>query len=170
MIVVVMGVCGAGKTTVGKLIAEELGARFEEGDRYHPAANVEKMSRGEPLNDDDRWPWLHALADAMAQWRARGEHAVIACSALKDAYRRVLVDDHDDVYVVYLRGNADLIGERMAARQHHFMPTSLLPSQFATLEEPAPGPHVVVADVDRAPADTADSVLDRLRRETARPA
>ncbi|MEE8271221.1 MAG: gluconokinase [Alphaproteobacteria bacterium] len=162
MIVVVMGVCGSGKTTVGTLIAERLGACFAEGDRYHPKENIEKMSKGIPLDDDDRRPWLESIAAAIDRWRAAGEDAVIACSALKESYRRVIVGDRRGVHLVYLRGSAAQIADRMARRHHHFMPPTLLPSQFAALEEPQAADSVIVADVSSSPDEIADLVVERI--------
>ena len=159
MIVIVMGVCGTGKTTVGRLIAERIGARFEEGDRFHPKANVEKMSRGEPLDDDDRWPWLHTIGDSIDQWQSAGEDVVLACSALKQRYREIILGDRPDMRVVHLYGTQELISDRMAQRQHHFMPASLVPSQFAALEPPEPGDMVLEADVVRSPEAIADDVV-----------
>lgn len=156
MIAIVMGVCGAGKTTVGELLAQRLGARFEEGDKYHPRTNVEKMSKGTPLTDEDRWPWLESMAASIDRWQAEGTAAVIACSALKEAYRKILVGDRDGVFVLYLRGDAETLAQRMRQRRHHFMPASLLWSQLATLEEPLPSSHVVVADVRTSPAEIAE--------------
>ena len=156
MIVVVMGVCGAGKTTVGKLLADRLGARFEEGDKFHPRANVEKMSNGTPLTDEDRRPWLESIAASIDKWQAEGTTVVIACSALKESYRKILVGDRDGVYVLYLRGDTETLVARMRQRRHHFMPASLLPSQLAALEEPLPCDHVVVADVRTPPPEIAE--------------
>ena len=163
MIVVVMGVCGTGKTTIGKLIAEQLGARFEEGDRFHPQANVEKMSRGEALEDDDRWPWLESIARTIDEWQRAGVDVVLACSALKESYRRIILDGRSDAHLVFLFGDQDLIDERMSQRQHHFMPPSLLPSQFAALEPPSPGRHVIAADVARSPEAIASDVVAWIR-------
>jgi len=136
MIVVLMGVCGCGKTTVGKALAAALGCRFLDADDFHPPANVAKMASGEPLTDDDRWPWLERIAAELRQILARGEHAVLACSALKEAYRARL-RRAGDVRIVYLKGDFATIQARLAARKHEYMPPSLLPSQFAALEEPA---------------------------------
>ena len=158
MIVIVMGVCGTGKTTVGRLIAERIGARFEEGDRFHPKANVEKMSRGEPLDDEDRWPWLESIGESIDEWQRAGEDVVLACSALKERYREILLGDRPDMRLVHLHGTQDLISERMAQRQHHFMPASLVPSQFAALEPPAPDAHVFAADVVQSPEAIADEI------------
>jgi carbohydrate kinase (thermoresistant glucokinase family) len=163
MIVVVMGVCGCGKTTVGEELARRLGADFAEGDSFHPPANVEKMRGGTPLDDDDRWPWLRAIAAAIDAARAEGRHLVVACSALKQAYRDVLMGDRPDCWLVYLRGDAELITERMAARPQHFMPASLLPSQLATLEPPAPAANVIAVDIDAAPETLVAQVEQALK-------
>ena len=163
MIVVVMGVCGTGKTTIGKLIAERLGARFEEGDRFHPQANVEKMSRGEALEDDDRWPWLESISHTIDEWQQAGVDVVLACSALKERYRQVILGGRPDAHLVFLFGAQDLIDERMSQRQHHFMPPSLLPSQFAALEPPLPGKHVIAADVAKSPEAIAAEVVAWIR-------
>ena len=138
MIVLMMGVSGSGKTTTGSALAEALGWPFFDGDDFHPASNVAKMASGQPLTDDDRWPWLDAIAREMRRIDARGESAVFACSALKDAYRRRL-QSACDVRVVHLKGDAATIGARLAQRAHRYMPASLLSSQFATLEEPESG-------------------------------
>ena len=158
MIVIVMGVCGTGKTTVGRLVAERIGARFEEGDRFHPRANVEKMSRGEALDDEDRWPWLDSIGRSIDEWQRAGEDVVLACSALKARYREILLGGRPDMRLVHLFGSQALISERMAQRRHHFMPPSLVPSQFAALEPPAPGGHVFAADVIRPPEAIAADV------------
>ncbi|MFO1314814.1 MAG: gluconokinase [Burkholderiales bacterium] len=136
MILLMMGVCGCGKTTVGEALAQSLGWPFYDADDFHPPANVAKMAAGEPLTDDDRWPWLDRLADEMRAILARGGHAVLACSALKEAYRARLAQA-GDVRVVFLAGDAATIAARLAGRQHRYMPPTLLPSQFAALEEPA---------------------------------
>ena len=159
MIVIVMGVCGTGKTTVGRLIAAKMGARFEEGDKFHPTANVEKMSRGEALDDEDRWPWLHAIGRSIDDWQRAGEDVVLACSALKERYREILVGDRPDMRIVHLYGSQELISDRMAQRQHHFMPASLVPSQFAALEPPEVGDQVIAADVTKSPEEIAKEVM-----------
>ncbi len=154
-IVVVMGVTGSGKTTVGRLLAADLGWTFVEGDDFHPPANVAKMRRGEPLDDDDRAPWLEALRHRIDELVAGGESAVVACSALKQAYRAVLADDRPEVTFVYLKAPRGLIDERLRHRVGHFMPPALLASQLDTLEEPvgslivdaAPPPAAVVAAI-----------------------
>ena len=140
-----MGVSGTGKTTVGRLLAEELGWPFYEGDEFHPRANVEKMSRGLALSDEDRAPWLAALHDLLQDLTRKNESAVLSCSALKQAYRDRLQGGAEDVRFVYLKGNFELIQERLVERDEHFMKANLLPSQFAALEEPAGLPTIDVA-------------------------
>lgn len=158
MIVIVMGVSGSGKTTVGKLLAERMGCGFSDADDFHPAANVEKMRAGIPLTDDDRWPWLKALRQAIEEWEAAGKSHVVACSALKDTYRDVL-SPKDDVVFVYLKGDAKTIASRLKARKGHYMNPTLLTSQFATLEEPD---NALVVDIVPPPATIADYIMARL--------
>jgi carbohydrate kinase (thermoresistant glucokinase family) len=135
VIVVLMGVCGCGKTTVGRALAGQLAWPFHDADGFHPPANVAKMASGVPLTDDDRWPWLDRIAAEMRAINDSGGHAVLACSALKQAYRdRIAIAG--DVRFVLLRGDHATIAARLATRQHEYMPAALLPSQFATLEEP----------------------------------
>ena len=159
MILVVMGVAGCGKTTIARMLAERLGWRFQEGDALHPPANVAKMSAGTPLTDDDRWPWLHTIAGVMDGWRAEGASGIVTCSALKRAYRDILVGGHPDVRIVHLAGEKALIAARMAARKGHFMPTALLDSQFATLEPPGAEENPIVVDIG-AEAETIVQVLE----------
>lgn len=159
MIVIVMGVSGAGKTTVGELLADRMGCGFSDADDFHPPANVEKMRAGIALTDDDRWPWLKALRQAIEDWQAAGESRVIACSALKDAYRDVL-SPRDDVVFVYLKGDTETIASRLKARKGHYMNPNLLTSQFAALEEPA---DAVVVDIAPPPAAVADEIMNRLQ-------
>jgi carbohydrate kinase (thermoresistant glucokinase family) len=138
-IIIVMGVSSSGKSTVGAALGRALHAPFLDGDRYHPPANVEKMRAGTPLTDEDRWPWLEALSAALVEAAARKGVAVGACSALRRAYRDFITKKAGEpVLFVYLDGSREVIGERMARRQHEYMPTSLLDSQFATLEVPDP--------------------------------
>ena len=132
MIVVVMGVSGAGKTTIGQALAGKLGWRFVDADDHHPGANVAKMAAGQPLDDDDRWPWLDALNAILR----REENAVLACSALKERYRQRLAEGLEPIRWIYLKGDSDLIRARLAQRRHRYMPASLLDSQFASLEPP----------------------------------
>lgn len=150
-VLVVMGVAGCGKTTIGRLIAEGRGWEFQEGDALHPPANIAKMAGGTPLTDDDRWPWLRAIAAVIDGWREAGKSGVVTCSALKRAYRDILIGSRPEVRVVYLRGDRPLIAGRMAAREGHFMPPALLDSQFATLEEPGPDERPITVDIGPMP-------------------
>lgn len=135
-VIVVMGVSGVGKTTVGQALASSIGAVFAEGDSYHPEANIEKMRHGQPLSDEDRWPWLDRLRAAIDDWLAKDRRVVLACSALKASYRERLVSDPGDVRFVHLQADRRLIGKRLAERKGHYMPSSLLDSQIDTLEPP----------------------------------
>ncbi|SEU28271.1 gluconokinase [Stigmatella erecta] len=154
MVVILMGVSGAGKTTIGRLLAHTLGWRFLEGDDFHPPANVAKMHAGVPLSDADREPWLETLRGVLAEAVARGENVVLACSALRARYRQVLSVDPAQVRWVYLQGSPALIAQRLAARKGHFMPPSLLDSQFNVLEEPEGALGVDVSQGQRAVIDT----------------
>ena len=164
IIAVVMGVSGSGKTTIGRALARELGADFLEGDEFHPQSNVAKMSRGEPLDDADRWPWLDRLADELARARSEGRSAVLACSALKRSYRDRLRRGAPDLRLVFLTGDKALILERMRTRKQHFMPPALLDSQLAVLEEPGPDESPIVIDVT-PPLEILMGRLPRLLRE-----
>ena len=164
VIAVVMGVSGSGKTTVAVLLAAALGCQFQEGDDLHPAANVEKMRGGTPLTDADRWPWLQKIAEEIDGWRARGESGVMACSALKRAYRNAIIGNRAYVTLVYLRGSHELIHRRMAARHEHFMPVALLDSQFATLQEPSPDEHPITVDVGGRPAEIVEEIVLQLEQ------
>lgn len=166
IVVVVMGVAGCGKTTVGPLLARALGGDYAEGDQFHPPANIAKMSRGEPLSDDDRMPWLVAMAAAIREWRARDRPTVLACSALKQRYRDILSGGSTEVRFLYLRGTEAVIGARLARRRNHFMPPSLLKSQFATLEEPR---DAIVADVTQEPATIVAQAVAALRATPVSP-
>ena len=162
--VVVMGVSGAGKSTVGKLIAARLDCPFRDADSFHPKVNIEKMKRGEPLTDTDRWPWLHAIADWIAQQRKAGTTGVVTCSALKRAYRDIVTDNQSpDVRLVYLKGDFDLIAARLKARKGHFMPADLLQSQFDALEEPAADEKAIVASIDATPDEIAAAIVRELK-------
>jgi gluconokinase len=156
VIVIVMGVSGCGKSTIGTLLAQRLGAEFLDGDEYHPAANVAKMATGVPLTDDDRRPWLERLN---AELRKR-QHAVLACSALKESYRGALAQGIDCRFV-HLRGSIELIRSRMTQRQHRYMPASLLESQFAALEPPA---RAIEVDIAAAPAACMQAIAAALAR------
>ncbi|HEY4166376.1 MAG TPA: gluconokinase [Reyranella sp.] len=161
-IAIMMGVSGSGKTTVAVMLAGALGVAFLEGDDLHPRSNVEKMRSGTPLTDEDRWPWLRAIAARIDQWRAEGKAGVVTCSALKRSYRDVLIGGRPEVRLVYLRGSPKLIHERIAARHEHFMPAGLLDSQFATLEEPGPDERPIVVDVGGTPEQIVAEILRRL--------
>lgn len=161
-VLVVMGVSGSGKSTIAAALAVRLHWTYEDGDWFHPPANVEKMHAGHPLTDDDRGPWLAAIAAWIDSTRAAGGHAVIACSALKRAYRNVLVGDRPDVRIVYLKGDHDLIARRMSVRHGHFMPVALLDSQFATLEEPGPDENPIVVSIDAHPRDIVEAIVAQL--------
>src|SRR5262245_56051927 len=160
MIVVLMGVSGSGKTTVGKILAQQLGWRFVDADDYHPQANVEKMHRGIPLTDEDRRPWLDALRQLVDDACERGENLVLACSALKHAYQEYLERDEPTcVHYVYLSGSEELIRQRLAERKGHFMSPGLLHSQFETLEPPD---HAVQVDITPAPEVIAAQIRQKL--------
>jgi gluconokinase len=162
-IAVVMGVSGSGKTTIAVGIASAEGWILLEGDEFHPPANIAKMKAGTPLTDEDRWPWLRAIAAKGDALRAAGESAVVACSALKRAYRKILIGDRSDTVLVYLRGSKALIAERVKARKGHFMPPALLDSQFATLEEPGADEHPVVVDIDGSAEAAIASAVRQLK-------
>jgi gluconokinase len=163
---VVMGVSGSGKTTVASKLAERLHWTFEDGDKFHPKSNVEKMSAGHPLTDEDRWPWLNAIADEIERvCRARG-HLVIACSALKRTYRDVLLRGRDDVRIVFLNGTQQLIANRLAARKGHFMPPGLLDSQFKTLEPPGPDENAIDVSIDASVDAIIDDIAGKLETTT----
>lgn len=145
MIVIVMGVVGAGKTTVGKLLAEQMGWEFADADEFHPTSNVEKIRNGIPLTDEDREPWLDLLRAKIVDWIGQGSSAVLACSALKKSYRTKL-DAGPEVHFVYLKGSGDLIASRLRARRGHFANESILASQLADLEEPADALTVEISE------------------------
>jgi carbohydrate kinase (thermoresistant glucokinase family) len=166
---VVMGVSGAGKSTVGRALAKRLGWAFAEGDALHPPQNVAKMKSGQPLTDADRAPWLAAIAHAIDAWRRQGERGVITCSALKRAYRRRIIGDYGDVRLIYLAGQPDLIAKRIVARQGHFMPASLLDSQFATLEPPGPDENPITVGIDRPMREIVESIVGVLFPAAGKP-
>ncbi|MBY0364437.1 MAG: gluconokinase [Phreatobacter sp.] len=157
-----MGVSGSGKSTVGLGLADALGWDFRDGDSFHPPANVAKMRSGAPLTDDDRWPWLDAISRHVAELEDGGGHVVIACSALKRAYRDRLRAAGARLRFIHLDGSFDLIDGRMRARRDHFMPPSLLESQFATLEAPAPDEKAVTVPIADDPEAIVATILARL--------
>jgi gluconokinase len=160
---VVMGVSGSGKSTIADRLAARLGWRYEDGDRFHPPANVAKMSAGQPLTDEDRWPWLQAIADEIDRLSAARQRAVVACSALKRAYRDILVHGRDDIRIVFLNGTQELIADRLAARKGHFMPPGLLASQFRTLEPPQPGERPITVSIDAPIEAIVDDIIRQLK-------
>jgi len=169
-VVIVMGVSGSGKSTIGSLLAGRLQWEFEDGDWFHPPANVEKMHKGVALTDEDRWPWLHSIAAWIDRTRREGGHGVIACSVLKRPYRDVLIGDRTDVRLVYLKGSEELIARRIATRHEHFMPPSLLHSQFAALEEPGPDENPITISIAPRPSEIVAQILSALKGERAGPA
>lgn len=156
-----MGVSGSGKTAVGSRLAAALGVEFVEGDEYHPATNIQKMSNGSPLNDEDRQGWLRAIAQRIRSANESGDGVVVSCSALKRAYRDLLRQEAGAVQFVFLRGAGDLIEARLRARKDHFMPASLLESQLATLEEPSAEEDVWIADIEESPDKIVASLVAR---------
>jgi len=157
-----MGVSGSGKTTVGAMLAGRLRWRFADADDFHSAENVAKMKAGVPLTDADRQPWLDAIAAQIDQWRRDGVHGVVTCSALKRSYRDVIVGTRPDVRLVHLKGERPLIADRLAARHAHFMPASLLASQFATLEEPAADERAISIWVGKPPEALVEEIVKTL--------
>ena len=161
-VIVVMGVAGSGKSTIAAELARRLGWRFAEGDAFHPAANVEKMRQGIALDDTDRWPWLDAIAAWVHETRRGGGRCVVACSALKRAYRERIAAGRDDVRFVYLQGTYDLVSRRMASREGHYMPLALLRSQYDTLEEPGTEENPIVLSVERTPEELVTRIVEAL--------
>jgi carbohydrate kinase (thermoresistant glucokinase family) len=160
MIVLVMGVSGSGKTTIGEALAQALGWRYLDADDFHPKANVEKMKAGVPLNDADRWPWLDAINKALLGFQQEGQSVVLGCSALRETYRRRLSHDLRDFRVVHLKGDFELIEKRVKARTHRYMPASLLKSQFDTLEPPD---RAIEIDVSMPVAESIRQIRKKLR-------
>lgn len=161
MIVIIFGVSGAGKTTVGKMLAQQLGWRFLEADDFHHAANINKMRGGHPLTDEDRWPWLAQLRQQIERSLAAGENAVLACSALKRAYRDLLRIS-DEIKFVFLRGGYALTEKQLRSRRQHFMNPALLQSQFDDLEEPQPGEDVLSIELGQAPEQIVQEINTNL--------
>jgi gluconokinase/6-phosphogluconolactonase len=167
-VIIVMGVAGSGKSTIGAMLAQRLGWRFEDADWFHPPANIEKMRSGQPLTDADRMPWLSGIAAWIKTMRTEGGHGVLACSALKRSYRDMLVDG-SDVRLVYLKGDRDLIARRFSLRQAHFMPASLIHSQFTTLEEPGRDERPAVVSIDAGPRAIVEAALMKLGIDAGAP-
>jgi carbohydrate kinase (thermoresistant glucokinase family) len=161
-VIIVMGVSGSGKSTIGALLANRLQWDYQDADWFHPAANVDKMHNGIPLTDEDRWPWLRAIAAWIDDARGAGRHAVIACSALKRRYRDILIGERSDVRLVYLKGTESLIARRIATRHEHFMPPSLLQSQLAALEEPGADEKTIVVSIEPPPQEIVARILSAL--------
>lgn len=163
MIVVLMGPAGSGKTTVGKLLAARLSWEFVDGDDFHPPANIDKMSHGAPLTDEDRIPWLKSIHEQMLQWRAQGRSVVLACSALKRSYRELLgvSPDAKDIKLVYLKGTSELLLERMHSRQGHYMKEQMLASQLADLEEPT-DVEALTIEVSKSPEEIVSEIREHL--------
>ena len=159
VVLVLMGVSGCGKSTVAALLAGQLDWPFEEGDALHPQANIDKMAAGEALTDDDRWPWLDSVADWIDAQLDAGRNGVITCSALKRSYRDVLNRRGSGVRFIYLAGSRETIGERIAARHGHFMPTSLLDSQLAALEPLQADEAGIVLDISKDPSELVREIL-----------
>lgn len=158
MVIIIMGVTGCGKSTIGNLLSKRLGLPFIDGDRYHPQSNIDKMSRGIPLDDKDRLPWLIKIATLINENISNG--AVIACSALKQKYREILTSDHKkEVQFVYLKASKGLLAERMKKRTGHFMPVELLDSQIQTLEEPH---DAIIVDTTRSPEEIVEEIIEHL--------
>ena len=164
-ILVVMGVSGSGKTTIGTQLALTLRWDFEDADWFHPTRNIDKMHAGIALTDEDRAPWLIAIADFIDRARTAGQHAVVTCSALKRRYRAVIVDNRPDVRLIYLKGDIELIARRIATRHEHFMPASLLQSQFDALEEPGPDENPIVVSIAPRPREIVAAILDALKMQ-----
>ena len=162
MIILLMGVSGCGKTTVGVNLAANLGWEYQEGDALHPPENILKMSDGIPLNDDDRKPWIAKVSDWIDSYCMAGRDGVISCSALKKSYRQIIIGNHNDVHLVYLRGTRELLSPRLMQRRGHFMPPDLLESQLELLEEPSADEHAIVVTIDRTPNDVVRSICDCL--------
>jgi len=166
-LLVVMGVSGSGKTTVARLLAEDLGWTFAEADEFHPRANIEKMESGTPLTDEDRWPWLSSLRDWASERADAGEDAVVTCSALKRSYRDLLRGSRARVRFVHLDGPAELLAQRIGGRTGHFMPTSLLGSQLETLERLGPDEDGVVVSIELPARECARAAVRALGLEAA---
>ncbi|OAJ58443.1 gluconate kinase [Paraburkholderia ginsengiterrae] len=163
MILIAMGVSGAGKSRIGELLAERLQCTFTDGDAFHSAANKEKMHHGIPLTDEDRWPWLKTIRAAIEEKQNAGETAVFTCSSLKRSYRDILRNDDKDVCFVYLKGSREVLEQRLTTRTGHFFDPSLLQSQLDTLEEPGPDEAITVS-IELSPDEIVDEVLRQVEQ------
>ncbi|MDJ0518006.1 MAG: gluconokinase [Trichodesmium sp. MO_231.B1] len=159
MIIIIMGVSGAGKSTIGKLLAKYLNWDFFDGDSFHSQANIKKMSNGIPLNDADRIPWLIEMRNAIEQWLAENQNIILACSALKKAYRHILITNPQNIKIVYLKGSFDLFAQRLRARKNHFMKLEMLQSQFDVLEEPK---QAIIVDAAKSPEEIVNDIIQKL--------
>lgn len=168
IVLVIMGVSGCGKSTVAALLSRALNWSFEEGDSLHPQANIEKMAAGHPLDDEDRWPWLARVAEWTEECLDAGRNGIISCSSLKRSYRDIINRRGHGVEFVYLAGSKKLIAERLAARHGHFMPTTLLDSQFAALEEPTADEPSIRVEIGASAGEIAEDVLATLHLESQR--
>ncbi|MFE1909510.1 gluconokinase, partial [Streptomyces gardneri] len=166
-LVLVVGVAGSGKTTVGRLLAERLGWAFRDGDEFHSEADRAKMAAGHPLTDGDRRPWLEAIREWMDEAIAGRRQAVVTCSALKRAYRDTLLAGRPEVLLVYLHGSREVLGSRLASRHGHFFPAGLLESQLAELQAPTPDERPLVVEIDQPPEAVVTAVLSLMGRESA---
>ncbi|MBD7994885.1 gluconokinase [Arthrobacter sp. Sa2CUA1] len=162
-----MGVAGSGKTTTATALSEHLGWIAAEADEFHPAANIEKMTSGVPLTDDDRWPWLFSITGWMSTQAQNGRCTIITCSALKRSYRDVLAEAEGQVHFVHLNGQPEVLAERMQSRRGHFMPASLLPSQLSALEPLGADEPGLTVDILKTPAQITAEILDRLLLDIA---
>ncbi|ANU37908.1 gluconokinase [Vibrio scophthalmi] len=160
--VIVMGVCACGKSTIGEQLAQKLGRKFIDGDDLHPRANIQKMASGQPLNDDDRKPWLERIRDASYSLESKNEHGIIVCSALKKKYRDQIREGNENVTFLFLDGNKELIMDRMRQRQGHFMKENMVNSQFETLERPDAEPQTIVVGIDCSIEEIVDNAAQQL--------
>jgi carbohydrate kinase (thermoresistant glucokinase family) len=165
LVIVLMGVSGSGKSTTGAALSRKLGWPFRDADTFHPPANVEKMSRGTPLTDEDRWPWLAAIAQWIDERCQAGERGIVSCSALKRTYRSRIIGPRRGVQLVYLKGDIEVIRRRLRARKGHFMPASLLESQYAVLEEPNADERALAVSIAMSPRRVIDTIIERLGLE-----